>query len=139
VLSNGATGRQVELLQRALGIAVDGIYGGAGERSMTARSPESALDKLKTMAPVNGWCWAAVDRFFGVKPGRNASYLEQLLWARRARLRTLGLVFIMLLVSVGLLAAGGAFFWLFFVAGIFLVTLFSTARVSVLIWRERRG
>src|ERR1039458_9909636 len=27
VLSNGATGRQVELLQRALGIAIDGIYG----------------------------------------------------------------------------------------------------------------
>ena len=27
VLSNGATGRQVELLQRALGIATDGIYG----------------------------------------------------------------------------------------------------------------
>jgi peptidoglycan hydrolase-like protein with peptidoglycan-binding domain len=41
VLSNGATGRQVELLQRALGIAVDGIYGpeteGAVEKFQASR------------------------------------------------------------------------------------------------------
>jgi len=38
VLSNGATGRQVELLQRALGIAVDGVYG---------PETESAVEKLQ--------------------------------------------------------------------------------------------
>jgi peptidoglycan hydrolase-like protein with peptidoglycan-binding domain len=41
VLSNGATGRQVELLQRALGIAVDGVYGpeteGAVEKFQASR------------------------------------------------------------------------------------------------------